>query len=95
VTDWIARRCLVAGRVQGVFYRASTRARAQSLGVTGYARNLPDGRVEVLACGSASAVQALCEWLWEGPPAAHVTAVYVETIAPADLREQPGSLATG
>jgi len=95
VTDWIARRCLVAGRVQGVFYRASTRARAQSLGVTGYARNLPDGRVEVLACGSASAVQALCVWLWEGPPAAHVTAVDVETIAPADLRERPESFVTG
>ena len=95
MTDWIARRCLVAGRVQGVFYRASTRARAQSLGVTGYARNLPDGRVEVLACGSASAVQALCDWLWEGPPAAHVTAVNVETIAPADLRERPTSFVTG
>jgi len=45
----IARRCLVSGRVQGVFYRASTRARAESLGVTGHARNLRDGRVEVLA----------------------------------------------
>ena len=56
MTDWIARRCLVAGRVQGVFYRASTRARAESLGVTGYARNLADGRVEVLACGEPQAV---------------------------------------
>ena len=95
MTDWIARRCLVAGRVQGVFYRASTRARAQSLGVTGYARNLPDGRVEGFACGSASAVQALCDWLWEGPPAAHVSAVDVETIATADLRERPASFVTG
>jgi acylphosphatase len=49
----------------------------------------------VLACGSASAVQALCDWLWEGPPAAHVTAVDVETIAPADLRERPASFVTG
>ena len=52
--DWIARRCLVAGRVQGVFFRASTRARAEALGVAGHARNLPDGRVEVLACGSST-----------------------------------------
>jgi acylphosphatase len=43
--------------------------------VTGYARNLPDGRVEVLACGAAEAVASLCEWLWEGPSGAKVTAV--------------------
>jgi acylphosphatase len=48
----IARRCFVAGRVQGVFYRASTRQRAQELGCRGYAHNLPDGRVEVLAVAS-------------------------------------------
>ena len=85
MSDWIARRCLVAGRVQGVFYRASTRQRAQELGVTGYARNLADGRVEVLACGEAAAVQALCDWLWRGPPASHVTSVQVEVLRwPAD-----------
>jgi len=56
----IARRCLVAGRVQGVFYRASTRARAEALGVTGHARNLPDGRVEVLACGTAVGLGCIC-----------------------------------
>jgi acylphosphatase len=95
MSDWIARRCFVAGRVQGVFYRASTRSRAQSLGVTGYARNLPDGRVEVLACGAPDAVQALCDWLWEGPPAAHVTAVEVEPVAPESLSGRPaGFLAT-
>jgi acylphosphatase len=73
----IARRCLVSGRVQGVFFRASTRAQAQSLGVTGYARNLPDGRVEVLACGDPAAVDSLCRWLWQGPPAASVSDVTV------------------
>jgi acylphosphatase len=90
MSDWIARRCLVAGRVQGVFYRASTRRRAQELGVTGYARNLVDGRVEVLACGEASAVQALCDWLWQGPPASHVTSVQVEVLrcGPADPRPE-------
>jgi len=71
----LCRRCTVTGRVQGVFFRASTRAQAQRLGVTGYARNLPDGRVEVLACGSEDAVTALCEWLWRGPEHALVSAV--------------------
>jgi acylphosphatase len=94
MTERVARRCLVAGRVQGVFYRASTRSRAQALGVTGYARNLPDGRVEVLACGSPGAVQALCEWLWDGPPAAHVTAVDTETVGEDSLREWPSSFLT-
>jgi acylphosphatase len=94
VIDRIARRCLVAGRVQGVFYRASTRARAQSLGVTGYARNLVDGRVEVLACGTPEAVQALCDWLWEGPPAAHVTAIDTEPVAVQSLPEWPAAFLT-
>jgi len=69
------KRCFVSGRVQGVFFRAATRERALALGVNGYARNLPDGRVEVLACGSRVAVQTLCDWLQEGPPAAVVTDV--------------------
>jgi len=68
----VCRRCLVSGRVQGVFYRASARAKANALGVSGWARNLPDGRVEVVACGEERAVAAFCEWLWEGPPAARV-----------------------
>jgi acylphosphatase len=87
----VARRCLVAGRVQGVFYRASTRARAEELGVTGYARNLPDGRVEVLACGDAAAVDALCQWLWRGSPASSVREVVVEALEPAALVEWPAS----
>jgi len=73
----VCKRCLVSGRVQGVFYRASTAERASAWGVTGYARNLPDGRVEVLACGEEAAVGALCEWLRQGPPAAKVAAVEV------------------
>jgi acylphosphatase len=76
----IARRCLVAGRVQGVSYRASARSRARASGLTGHARNLPDGRVEVLACGPAGAVHAFIEWLWIGPAAAKVIAVQVEEL---------------
>ena len=91
----IARRCFVAGRVQGVFYRASTRIRAETLGVTGHARNLPDGRVEVLACGTPEAVDALCTWLWQGPPAAEVVSVEIETLPAAQLGERPARFWTG
>ena len=95
MTDFVARRCLVAGRVQGVFYRASARARAEALGVTGHARNLPDGRVEVLACGTPQAVQALCDWLWQGPPAADVVSVEIETLPAAQLGERPARFGMG
>jgi acylphosphatase len=77
----IARRSLVSGRVQGVFYRGATRQRALELGLSGYAHNLSDGRVEVLAIGDAAAVDALVRWLAIGPPAAHVTAVETHDVA--------------
>jgi len=77
----VARRCFVSGRVQGVYYRASARQKAIELGVSGYASNLEDGRVEVLAVGETSAVETLIEWLFVGPPAAKVTTVDVEEIA--------------
>jgi acylphosphatase len=79
----VCRRCLVSGHVQGVYFRASTRELALSLGVTGYARNLRDGRVEVLACGTAEAVAALCNWLSDGPPGARVGEVQCESCATA------------
>ena len=68
-------RCLVSGRVQGVFFRASTRERAQALGLNGRVRNLPDGRVEVMVCGPQAALQSLHHWLWQGPPQAKVSEV--------------------
>ena len=83
-----ARRFFVEGRVQGVFFRGSTQAKAAELGLSGHAINLADGRVEVLAAGTASAVAALAEWLQDGPPAARVLAV---TEAPADPAEVLGS----
>jgi acylphosphatase len=83
----IAMRFFVSGRVQGVFFRASTRQQAERLGLRGWAVNLPDGRVEVLAVGPAAAVQQLGEWLHDGPPAAKVLGV--ET-APADSAEVSG-----
>lgn len=68
-------RCRVAGRVQGVWFRASTRDKAKELGLRGQAINLADGGVEVIACGDATAVDALCEWLWQGPELAQVSDV--------------------
>ena len=70
-----AARFLVSGRVQGVYFRASTREQAQRLQLSGHARNLDDGRVEVLAFGAAQAIEALAQWLEDGPPAARVAAV--------------------
>jgi acylphosphatase len=70
-----AARFLVTGRVQGVFFRASTRERALKLGLRGHAKNLADGRVEVLAEGDASAIDALERWLHIGPPMARVESV--------------------
>ncbi|MDX5334158.1 MAG: acylphosphatase [Gammaproteobacteria bacterium] len=69
------RRFLVSGHVQGVFFRASTREQALALGLEGYARNLPDGRVEVVACGPVAALASLRDWLHQGPRLAEVTAV--------------------
>ena len=70
-----ATRFFVSGKVQGVWFRAFTVGHAQSLGLTGYARNLPDGRVEVLAMGEAVAIDALARFLHEGPPRARVDRV--------------------
>jgi acylphosphatase len=90
----IARRCFVSGRVQGVFFRASTRQRAQELGCRGYARNLIDGRVEVLAVGEPASVDALVEWLRQGPPAAHVADVKVTDVPIAEVGALPSGFGT-
>lgn len=65
----------VSGRVQGVFFRASTCERAQSLGLTGWVRNCDDGDVELVACGASAELESLEGWLWQGPPSARVSAV--------------------
>ncbi len=63
------------GRVQGVWYRASTRQHALAWELSGYARNRKDGSVEVLALGAEQALAQLEDWLWRGPTAAHVDIV--------------------
>jgi len=78
-------RFYVSGRVQGVFFRVSTRDQARVLGLTGAVSNLPDGRVAVMACGPPAALDSLQQWLWEGPPQAAVSDVQREAIS-----EEPG-----
>ena len=68
----------VSGHVQGVFFRGHTQRRANALNVTGWVRNLPDGRVEVVVEGEESAVRRVVSWCREGPPNALVTDVHVE-----------------
>ncbi|MEA3017930.1 MAG: acylphosphatase [Sphingomonadales bacterium] len=72
-----ARRILVSGRVQGVFYRNWTVAEARALGLTGWVRNVPSGDVEILAIGPEEAIAALVERCRIGPPAARVEQVRV------------------
>lgn len=76
-------RCLISGRVQGVAYRAHAREVAAGLGLLGYVRNLPDGRVEVVAEGSREAVVRLIEWCKDGPAFARVDGVEVDWMPPA------------
>lgn len=77
----MCKRAFVSGRVQGVGYRDFTCRAARALGVSGYAHNLADGRVEVLACGSPESVDALLIRLHEGPRWSQVTQVTVEDAA--------------
>jgi acylphosphatase len=87
------RRFLISGRVQGVFYRASAARKARELGIVGHARNLPEGRVEVLACGGIEAVRAFESWLWIGSSASKVTGVEASDVAaPA---QRPAGFSTG
>ena len=80
-----AARFAVSGKVQGVWFRASAREQAVRLGLRGYAANLDDGRVEVLAIGDDAAIAALEKWLWQGPRLARVQDVKREDLAEAPV----------
>lgn len=90
----IAKRCLVSGRVQGVYYRASVQQHARQAHLVGHARNLIDGRVEVFVVGDAECVDAIIKWLWVGSPGSHVIAIDVVDV---DLQgvEMPMAFTTG
>jgi acylphosphatase len=80
MTNKICKHYYVTGKVQGVWFRASTQKEAKRLGVTGWVRNLPDGRVEVMAAGSDDLVLQLEVWLRRGPERAVVTDLAVEEL---------------
>lgn len=72
----ICRHVTVSGKVQGVWFRDSTQKEAQTLGITGWIRNVPSGEVELVACAEEQVLNTFCrQWLWEGPPAAEVEEV--------------------
>jgi len=70
-------RIIVEGRVQGVWYRGSAREEATRLGIAGFARNLPDGTVEIVAEGEKERIERLIAWCHKGPPGARVSGVRV------------------
>ncbi|HZD54454.1 MAG TPA: acylphosphatase [Woeseiaceae bacterium] len=84
--EYECRHFRVTGRVQGVFFRDSARQVAQTLKLTGYARNMPDGSVEVLACGARDSIEKLEHWLQSGPP--HAAVANVEAVA-VDVAKPP------
>ena len=77
----LCRHFIVSGQVQGVFFRASTESIARRLGLGGWVRNLPDGQVELIACGEESKLQELERRLWQGPPRARVESVKTRALA--------------
>jgi acylphosphatase len=76
----VCKKCFVTGYVQGVFYRASSQHQAVKLNITGYAKNLADGRVELLVCGEALKVELFIDWLWSGSGGSKVADVQCETV---------------
>jgi acylphosphatase len=80
----VARRYLVSGRVQGVGYRYYVMREARALGVTGWVRNLMDGRVEALAAGDETVLHAFEGRLWQGPPHARVSTLDSDAAEPPD-----------
>ncbi|MCP3869549.1 MAG: acylphosphatase [Gammaproteobacteria bacterium] len=81
----ICVRCLISGKVQGVFFRASARHQAELMGLSCRASNLHDGRVEVLACGNPKDIGKLKAWLTKGPPQARVSGVACEVMEQTNL----------
>lgn len=81
-----ARLFTVKGRVQGVWFRDSTRREAKRLNINGYAKNLANGDVEVAAFGSPEALRALGQWLHDGPPMAKVADVLEQQIEYQSLK---------
>lgn len=81
MADNLCKHYWVSGKVQGVWFRVSTKKEADKLGVTGWVRNVADGRVEVLACGTALQLMQLETWLRQGPDLARVDELLIEELS--------------
>lgn len=84
MSDRTRAHVYVSGKVQGVYFRATTRDKAQNVGVDGWVRNLPDGRVEAVFEGNQEPVESMVDWCHEGSPAADVADVSVTYEDPED-----------
>ena len=84
------KKFIVSGKVQGVFFRASTKNEALSLGIIGYAKNLGSGEVEIIACGETQQLEILEQWLWSGPSASSVDRVDTSEIDAFDADDFDG-----
>lgn len=91
----VTYRFFISGKVQGVFYRKYTHKAAVERGVTGWVRNLPDGRVEILAEGSESSVKGLETWCHSGSPKAKVSGVEAINETPAPKKKKAKAAASG
>lgn len=81
------KRIVVTALVQGVYFRASTKKKAEELGITGEVHNLPDGSVDIVACGSEQQLQELIAWCRLGPPHAGVEDVVVSDLPSRDFKD--------
>lgn len=88
MSELVRAHVYISGRVQGVFFRDSTRLQAQAAGVTGWVRNLDDGRVEAVFEGSRDAVQRVVQWCHSGPRHAHVDHIQIDWEQPNG--QEPG-----
>ncbi len=80
----ICKQFIISGRVQGVCYRISTQQQAIRLNLTGYVKNLPDGRVQAEFCGVAENIEAMQQWLWLGPVMAKVEDIQIDSLPVTD-----------
>lgn len=78
----VCKHFIISGKVQGVFFRDSTRQKAHELNITGWVRNTDDGNVEVIACGTPESMQKFQQWLGQGPERARVDKIVEETLRP-------------
>lgn len=86
----LCKKFIVRGKVQGVFFRATTQQEALNLGVRGYAKNLANGDVEIIACGEAPQLEILEQWLWMGPSASAVDDVITSEMTEFDANDYAG-----